>query len=64
MAANDRSIPTTSWENPTTCPFCGETIRDPGVGFVEHIDESRACNEAFETWRDRVASDMGGEWSG
>jgi hypothetical protein len=31
---------------------------------VEHIEESETCNLGFEQWRENVAGDVGGEWSG
>jgi DNA-directed RNA polymerase specialized sigma subunit len=54
----------TDWDDPERCPFCGATLTDPGVGFVEHIEESETCNLGFEQWRENVAGDVGGEWSG
>lgn len=56
--------PTPRWNGNRTCPFCGESIDDPGAGFIEHTESSGACRQAFDGWRDRIKSDIGGEWSG
>lgn len=55
---------TTTWSDPTTCPFCGTELADPGAGFVAHIDETPTCETGFERWRANVADDLAGEWSG
>ncbi|WP_209309479.1 DUF7501 family protein [Haloarcula amylovorans] len=52
------------WENPDFCPFCGAALTDGGVGFVDHIKDSPPCEERFESWRDQIADDVGGEWGG
>jgi len=52
------------WANPDFCPFCGERLSNPGEGFLDHLDESPACNERFAEWRGHIGGDMGGEWSG
>ncbi|AKH96985.1 DUF7501 family protein [Halanaeroarchaeum sulfurireducens] len=54
----------TVWSGTSTCPFCGSTLTDPGVGFIEHTDGSPTCRGAFEGWRDRIANDIHAEWSG
>lgn len=64
MATTDREMPATSWDGPSTCPFCGATLPNPGAGFVDHLDESLACADEFETWRDHVAGDMTAGWGG
>jgi hypothetical protein len=64
MAANTDASVATSWDDPSTCPFCGAALSDPGAGFVDHLDESAACTTEFETWREHVAGDIGGEWTG
>ena len=46
------------------CPFCRAELADPGAGFVKHLDQSSACDAEFEQWRETVADDVGGEWSG
>ena len=56
----DRDTP--GWSNPDFCPFCGEGLSDPGVGFIDHLDESSACRERFEEWREYVTEDIGSEW--
>lgn len=54
------------WDNPDYCPFCGVQLADGGAGFIDHIegDANEACRERFEEWRENVAGDVGGEWSG
>lgn len=54
----------TDWDDPQQCPFCGADIPDGGPGFVDHIDDSEPCRLGFERWREGVAGDMGGEWTG
>ncbi|MFB6114140.1 MAG: hypothetical protein ABEJ58_08590 [Halodesulfurarchaeum sp.] len=51
-----------AWDGTNTCPFCGTTIDDPGVGFIEHTRVSPYCKGAFDVWRERVAEDISGEW--
>jgi hypothetical protein len=53
-----------SWTDPNRCPFCGRTVASPGEGFMNHLDESEACNEDFRVWRGRIAEDMSGGWTG
>lgn len=54
------------WDNPDFCPFCGKQLADGGPGFVDHIEreENDSCRERFELWRENVADDIGGDWSG
>lgn len=58
------SVETTNWSDPGTCPFCGGELSDPGVGFIDHIDENAACETHFDAWRENLAGDLAGEWSG
>lgn len=53
-----------SWSDPDRCPFCGAQLASPGAGFVSHTKENRDCAAAFERWRDRIADDVTGGWSG
>lgn len=53
-----------NWSDPNTCPFCGSELADPGAGFIDHIDASPECESGFDVWKDNVAGDLGGEWSG
>lgn len=55
---------TTNWTNTGTCPFCGDQLADPGAGFVDHIGENPNCQSSFDVWRENVAGDVAGEWSG
>jgi len=55
---------TSPWTDTLRCPFCGDRLSDPGRGFIDHIDTSGTCRDAFETWRNTVGDDMGGTWSG
>ena len=52
------------WENPDACPFCGASLPDGGAGFVDHAAANPDCEARFEEWRENVAGDIGGEWSG
>lgn len=52
------------WDDPEACPFCGTHLVDGGAGFVDHIEGSEPCRLGFEQWRENVAGDVGGEWSG
>ncbi len=55
-----------AWDSPDFCPFCGYGLSDGGPGFIDHVenDENEACRDRFEQWRENVADDIGGEWSG
>lgn len=53
-----------TWIDPETCPFCGGPLSDGGGGFIDHVESSPACMSNFDVWREQVADDMGGEWSG
>jgi len=53
-----------NWSDPTTCPFCGDALADPGAGFVDHLGASPDCEARFDVWRDNVARDVRGEWAG
>ncbi|WP_058366694.1 DUF7501 family protein [Haloparvum sedimenti] len=64
MSAETPTTVEATWSDPNECPFCGAALADPGAGFVDHVAENPDCDRRFETWRDRVAGDMGGEWSG
>lgn len=55
---------TTEWTDPVTCPFCGDQLSDPGAGFMEHIDENAECENGFDLWRENLAGDLAGEWTG
>ena len=55
---------TREWTDPITCPFCGGELASPGAGFVDHLDENGACERAFDRWRENVAGDLVGEWTG
>lgn len=53
-----------NWSDTSSCPFCGAELASPGAGFVDHIAESPECDAGFTNWKDNVAGDLGGEWSG
>lgn len=55
---------TTTWVDPSTCPFCEAELVNPGDGFVDHLAESPDCEGGFEIWRRNLADDLAGEWSG
>ncbi|MFC4543097.1 hypothetical protein ACFO5R_14300 [Halosolutus amylolyticus] len=58
------SVNTTNWSDPGTCPFCGDELSSPGVGFIDHIDENATCETSFDQWRGNLAGDLAGEWGG
>ena len=53
-----------NWSDPSTCPFCGAALADPGAGFVDHLAESPACESGHTDWKENVAGDLAGGWSG
>ncbi|MFB6139987.1 MAG: hypothetical protein ABEJ26_06085 [Halosimplex sp.] len=55
---------TDSWSDPDRCPFCEARLASPGAGFVDHTSDNPDCAAKFETWRDQVAGDVRGGWSG
>lgn len=64
MASDHPSLDSPDWDSPDYCPFCGAELRDGGAGFVEHVEESDPCRRRFDEWRENIAGDVGGEWSG
>ena len=64
MLPEDKTHELSTWEGNETCPFCGDTLSDPGAGFIDHTRVSPYCRGAFDIWRGRVANDIGGEWLG
>jgi hypothetical protein len=53
-----------NWDDPDFCPFCGARLTDGGAGFMDHIETADTCRERFDDWRENIAGDVGGEWSG
>jgi hypothetical protein len=53
-----------TWRDPTRCPFCGDQLSSPGIGFYDHIDSTTACKRRHEQWVERVGNDIRGGWSG
>lgn len=51
-----------TWTGTETCPFCSADLPDPGVGFIDHIEDSADCEHGFEVWRANVADDVRGGW--
>ncbi|WP_135536918.1 MULTISPECIES: hypothetical protein [Halostella] len=64
MSQSQHAPDAPTWSDPNTCPFCDGELSDPGAGFIDHLDASDACETSFDLWKDRVSSDIGGEWSG
>ncbi|MCU4972848.1 hypothetical protein OB955_08850 [Halobacteria archaeon AArc-m2/3/4] len=56
--------PRTAWDTPERCPFCETSLANGGSAFIRHVEDRETCRVAFESWRGRVASDIGGEWIG
>lgn len=63
---SDSHLPSDSpaWDDPDYCPFCGAALTDGGAGFMDHVEDSDACADRFESWLDPVREDMDGEWGG
>lgn len=53
---------TPTWSDTDTCPFCDAELPDPGAGFIDHLDDSEACESGFDDWRTNVADDIRGGW--
>jgi hypothetical protein len=34
----------------TQCMFCHAPLPDEGEGFVDHLDESQQCRDAYRAW--------------
>jgi hypothetical protein len=64
MAADSSTSLQPQWTDPTDCPFCGTALPNPGVGFIDHVEEDEECAEAYEAWRERFGDDIRGGWSG
>ena len=54
----------TTWNDPNHCPFCGESLPNPGAGFVDHVDETPDCETKFTMWREQITEDISGGWGG
>lgn len=52
------------WSDPDRCPFCSAELEDGGPGFMAHIDQAENCALEFTHWREGIAGDIEGEWSG
>ncbi len=64
MSVETQPSSTNSWTNPERCPFCDARIEDGGWGFVVHVRANEPCEKEFDMWREQIAGDMAGEWSG
>ncbi|WP_266076406.1 DUF7501 family protein [Haladaptatus caseinilyticus] len=64
MSSQTQRTRRTSWTNPERCPFCDAHLNDGGWGFIAHIRANPRCETEYDAWRERIASDMGGEWGG
>jgi hypothetical protein len=42
------------------CEFCGVALPDMMLGFMEHLDASPSCKDAWNAWRENVRGEMGG----
>lgn len=60
MSANTEPV----WSDPSTCPFCGSELANPGAGFVDHVTENPDCESGFDIWRENLVGDLVGEWGG
>lgn len=58
------SMSATTWSDPNHCPFCGAELSNPGAGFIDHLGTNADCESGFETWRQHIAGDVPGGWSG
>lgn len=41
------------------CPFCGQILDDPMLGWWRHLDANPACKAQYRPWREYVRQDAG-----
>jgi hypothetical protein len=54
------------WEPPESrhqseCMFCGKSLKEEGITFLEHVRRVPACQERWEDWKERMAEDWQGD---
>lgn len=42
------------------CMFCDEPLDDPGLGFLEHVEENPTCQSRYEDWKVNLDDDWRG----
>jgi hypothetical protein len=54
------------WEPPESkhqsqCMFCGKSLKEEGITFLEHVRRAPACLQSWEDWKERMAEDWQGD---
>ncbi|MFC6954500.1 MULTISPECIES: DUF7501 family protein [Halorubellus] len=52
--------PTANWTTEYNCPFCDDTLEDPGAAFVDHIADNPECKSGHDAWKFHLTDDFGG----
>lgn len=42
------------------CMFCDEELDDPGLGFLEHVEDNPLCRTQYENWKVNLDDDWRG----
>lgn len=42
------------------CEFCGTSLEDPMLAFLQHLEESADCRYLWEEWKRNVRREAGG----
>lgn len=45
--------------DPYDCDFCGKTLADPMLAFLDHLDEADDCKFLWHAWRGNVKREAG-----
>jgi len=53
------SVPEES-DAPARCMFCQTPLRDEGPAWIDHVAQSQACADAYESWLDNLDYDRHG----
>jgi hypothetical protein len=54
------------WQPPESrhqseCMFCGKSLKEEGITFLEHIRRTEVCMQRWEDWRERMVEDFRGD---
>ncbi len=47
--------------DPHTCEYCGKVLPDPGLSFLEHLEESETCAWLWRAYLPYVKEDAGAD---
>jgi hypothetical protein len=50
-------------QTPTTireCMFCGKELANRGEAYYDHLQENKACHEAWQEWTEHLDEDRKG----